>query len=187
MMTFSPVNPARLWCAALIALAAPPVGAYDTGSIGVFSDPSAGSCNITDVAAIVNVEVVLVNSAGATHVSFAVEEADGVRMTYAAETIHFNLKLGDTREGIQITFAACRTGTVHLATLRYSGTGTTTACEEIRVVPHPDVGSVRIYDCEQNPYTTPGGGFAFVRNDGACGCDVATEESTWGRIKSLYR
>ena len=74
-----------------------------------------------------------------------------------------------------------------LATILYTGTGTTSVCEAIQVVPHPDVGAVRIYDCLQNPFTMPRGGSALVRNDGGCICSTASDLSTWGRVKSLYR
>jgi hypothetical protein len=189
-MTLSTANPLCLWSlivAFLYVLMSTPVLAVNVGSIGVFSDTGGGDCNITDKVGVVTAEIVLVNSEGSTHVSFAVQESEGVEMVYADETVHFALKLGDTRGGIQITFGACLTGSIHLATVRYGGSGTTSACEAIRVVPHPTVGSVRIYDCEQNPYTATGGGSALVRNDGGCSCSVAAETSTWGRVKSLYR
>jgi hypothetical protein len=177
----------RLGAVLLVLAASPAAPQHDVGSIGVFSDPIGGSCDITDAFGVVTAEVVLVNSLGAVQVEFAVEESDGVEMVYANETVHFTLKQGSTRGGIKILFGACRTGSVHLATIRYSGTGTTGTCSDIRIVPHPSVGSVRIYDCEANPYTTPRGGAALVRNDGGCSCNVAAEPTTWGRVKSLYR
>ncbi len=175
-----------LFVALLILTAAVPVAA-GVGSIGVFSDAVGGDCNITDAAGLVRVEVVLVGSDGTSHVSFRIEESAGLGMTYAQELIHFGLKTGDVRAGIQITFGACLSGPVHLATIFYTGTGTTSACEAIQVMPHPAVGSVRIYDCFQNPFTTPRGGGALVRNDGGCACSTAIELSTWGRVKSLYQ
>lgn len=165
-----------------------PASAYEFGSVGVYSDAVGGSCTVTDVAGVVEVYVVLTGSDGAAQVAFAVRESEDLMMTYldGPSVVHFPLVLGNLHTGIQVTFGACRTGPVHIATLVYDGSGTTSPCEAIRVVPHPGKGAVEVWDCAQNRETAPRGGMALVSNDGGCVCDVATRTTTWGRIKSLY-
>jgi hypothetical protein len=182
----------RYWNAAAVAAlvaAASPAGAVGPGTIGVYSDTGAGNCNVVDAEGLVTVAVVLVNSDGATFTSFALEESDGLQMSYINESSPFQLTLGDTRSGITVTFGACLTGSVHLLTVRYNGTGTTSTCEAIGVVPHPGrpAGLIEVFDCTQTLYTASHGGTALVSDDGACGCDTPVADSSWGRVKSLYR
>jgi hypothetical protein len=172
----------------VVALLAAAPAAAQVGSIGVFSDAAGGDCNVVDVSGVVTTYVVLVGSGGAAYVWFALAESVGLQMTYLNETVHQPLFLGSTRSGIQIGFGACRSGAVHLLTVRYSGTGTTESCETIRVVPHPErpSGRVEVMDCTQTVHSV-GQGAALVRNDGGCNCTTPVDDSSWGRVKALYR
>jgi hypothetical protein len=183
----------RTWiaaCAGLLALLAVLSPAWaGPGSIGVFSDTGGGSCNVTDVAGVVTVYVVLVGGDGAAYVWFALEESPGLKMTWLNETVQQPLWLGTSRTGIQIGFGTCLSGASHLLTVRYSGTGTTSVCESIRVVAHPAraSGQVEVMNCAQVVQGVDFGGAALVRNDGGCDCSVGAEDTSWGRIKALYR
>lgn len=171
--------------AALIALAAPAAG--EVGRVGVFSDAVGGDCNLLDVAGYVDAEIVMVGSDGCVQVSFAVEEDPGVAMSVVREDLRYTLTLGTLHGGIRFVFGACETSPIRLATITYAGTGTTAGCAPIRIVAHPGLGTIEAWDCQPVAYTSQAGGVALVSSEGDCGCDVAAEASTWGRIKALYR
>jgi len=177
---------AALWAALLFA--SPAAAQPGPGSIGVYSDTGGTNCNVVDVAGVVSVYVVLVGGDGAAYTWFALHETPGLAMTYLNETVQQPLSHGNTRIGIQIGFGTCLNGPAHLLTVRYSGTGTTSTCQAIEVVANPAraSGRVEIMDCAQVVHTR-GNGAALVRNDGGCSCAVETSESSWGRVKSLYR
>lgn len=173
-------------CVAGLAMAQPNVG-----SIGVFSDAGASSCDITDVGGLVTAYIVHVNAAQANTSRFKLEPT-GVGLTLVGENVTSGmLSLGNVSNGITITYGSCRTTyPLLLVTLSYIGSGTTVGCGKLSIVADPAVpaGQVQIIDCSANErYIGAVAGSALVSTDGSCGCDIATEPTSWSKVKALYQ
>jgi hypothetical protein len=104
------------------------------------------------------------------------------------------LFLGSTHNasyGITITFVGCRDLPVYLGKMSFLASGSEPCCH-YDVLPGQAtlVNQLRIIDCDGNPVEIPYTSVTINPDEG-CPCDgllpVATEESTWGRVKSLYR
>lgn len=181
----------------LIAMAALCVAGFayadGVGHIGVYADAVAGSCDITDVAGLVTVYVVHTDADAANTSQFAIAQEPGVNMTYLSATNSLGLILGELSTGVTITYVGCKTTfPLELFSVQYFGTGSTDNCSKLMIVadPHLPSGQIEIIDCAQIPAVHqigPVGGSAMVNLTGDCGCDIATKETTWSRIKSLYQ
>jgi hypothetical protein len=174
--------------AMLLAIVATPALAQ-AEDLGLFADNAGLSCEVIDaVAGIKRVYVVHVNSAGATGSEFLVDtSASTMSLIVSAVPAGF-LSIGASDTGISIAYQECKIGTFLVLTMTFDNTGDTAACSRLRLLEDPTaVPPVRIYaDCSSIPHAFPGGQ-AIVNPDGSCPCNVATETTTWGNIKALYR
>lgn len=138
---------------------------------------------------------------GATGSRFRIENGPGATPTYVSEVHHFPQTMGDTQNGITVCYEGCIINTQVLVSITYMFHGTSDECSELRVVPHPDDETVEAMDCNYEPvadYVQD-----FMLTSGACGCSfmhdfpgtprsfgcapLPAEQSTWGRVKALYR
>jgi hypothetical protein len=75
--------------------------------------------------------------------------------------------------------------------LNFFVTGAIPACAELSIVPDPaePSGTVVVADCQDVVHAATGGTFFFSANGTCAGCGEpnAVEQSTWGKVKSLYR
>jgi hypothetical protein len=178
----------------MLGVASMAMAQANVGSIGVFSDQTATSCDITDVNLdFVNAYILHVNADEANTSEFMLTIDGDINMTFLSGTVNpAMLSLGQLQTGIVITYVGCKTSfPLLLATLQFFGTGTTTSCGKVRLVGSPNSGSgeVEVVDCNSNIIVLgPEAGSAMVHSTpGACNCDVATQESSWSQIKALYQ
>ena len=123
-------------------------------------------------------------------------------MTYRSEVHHLPGTVGDTQTGITICYGGCNGDPrVLLATITYMQYGTSENCSQLLVLPHPDAETVEETDCNFLPM--PAYVHDFTLSAPACGCSpivvlpgaarafgcgpLGVEQSTWGKIKALYR
>lgn len=163
--------------------------------IGVFNDSNGCTCQIFDHGpGLVTIAVIHVNSPGATGSRFAVPQSACMRLTYLAESPVFPGTTGNSQTGISIDYGRCHTGTFQVLTIQYFAQGLTEDCCYIKVLPDPSTSSGRIETINCNEETVFLSEFRDVINVGYdCWCNiepscypVATESSTWGKIKALY-
>jgi hypothetical protein len=160
------------------------------GNITVFADEAAASCSITDqTPGPITVYVMHTNMSGMAVSDFKVAESIGFLATYISETIETIGHVGDFRNGITLAYGTCRDGPLLLGSISYQGHGTSTPCSYLEVVawryPWPYT-----TNCTEHDYQAPPLGRLYVNaQPGECPlwCSVATEQSTWGRVKALYR
>ncbi|MFH1754816.1 MAG: hypothetical protein ABIA59_03855 [Candidatus Latescibacterota bacterium] len=164
------------------------------GSIGVYADPMATVCNLTDTApGLKLVYVVHVASPGATAAQFSIDEVHA--MTYLAEAvtapyIKIGTCAGPAGFGCAIAYGMCKASPNMIITLQYFASGLTAPCGYFRVVEDFSAGKTDVLttDCASPPnLLIATGGMAFINNNGSCPCDVPVEETSWGQIKSLYQ
>jgi hypothetical protein len=144
---------------------------------------------------------------GSTGARFKLVLGPGATMTYVSESISYSY-VGNTQTGISICFGSCLQGgqVQVIATVTYMSYGTDERCSELRLAPHPDAETVEVMDCNATPVTAwcadlqlltyPPVAFPcpctdyhkFPGNPHQFDCKpVSVENSTWGRVKALYK
>jgi hypothetical protein len=163
-----------------------------TGSIGLFADPGGTSCDLQDaLPGLYSVYVVHVFTPGATGAQFMVTWDPCMLMTYLSETVTPPyLQIGTSLTGTAIAYGACVGSPNMITTLQFFAQALTGPCCMMHVVADPTEIPPGIYvtNCDDPPLKLSAtGGEAYINNDGSCPCDVPTEETSWGQIKSLYQ
>lgn len=182
----------RILLIAMLVICTASLASAAVGNIGVFADPVGSSCDVQDAAGLVDVYVVHVNATAAITSQFKMTQDASIAMTYIAGTVNSSLLfLGDVRTGITITYVGCKTNfPLELVHIQYFGTGTTTSCAKLLIEADPttDSGEIEVVDCASVAHPLGMfGGSAMVNSTGDCGCDIATRETTWSKVKSLYK
>jgi hypothetical protein len=160
-----------------------PAAVANAGDLLILSDTASTDSTLLDgTPRTVNLYVVHAEqSGGATGVDFAVAGASGFTGVWLSETSSY-LTFGTSTTGIAVAYGGCLSEPVLVLTLTYQLFGTSAACSELRIV----ASSGRPF-----PLCLEGGGCFFETpcHAGALhvNCSVATEQTTWGRVKALYR
>jgi hypothetical protein len=107
--------------------------------------------------------------------------------TYLAETSPY-LTLGNSQTGIALSYGSCMPASPFLIlTIQYLVQGATPPGCEYWVVPDPttEYDNVMVVDCD-SVLRESYGGVAYINGFPGL-CTVGVEETTWGKVKSLYR
>jgi len=170
-----------------------PSSSLAIGSLGLFSDEAGTSCLLEDHSP-GTLDVYVVHTTipgGAVAVQFAVTVASGFTGTFLSATPAPGfLYLGDPSD-YAVAFGGCFIGTFLVATFQYQGYGTSESCSSLSLSPAPTspapgyVVSVACDCCVDILSTTP----IVINYQQNCPawCITGTEESTWGKVKALYR
>ena len=175
----------------LLVLAGATICAGDT--LGVYADNGGTSCNIVDYfAGIRPVYVVHTSYGGATASQFvAPRPACWTGAVWIGDSTPYcaGVGCGDSQTGITLVYGACKIGAIHVLTISYFVQGSSQSCCLYPLLPHPGSsgGQVEVADCDFNAGVAIGL-VATVNADATCPCGypVPVEETTWGRVKSLY-
>jgi len=187
----------------IVTLSAADSGAVE-GSIAISGQPNTNWCTLTDSGpAIRTVYVLHTFSLGAIASRFRIMNGPGATLTYLSETHPFASTIGDTQTGVSICYGGCFSGEHLIATVTYMGYGTSGLCSKLLVVPHPLSQTVEAINCNFDPVPTYVQDLAINTATGTCGCPlvhsfpgaaqaftcdpVATQPTTWGSVKALYR
>ncbi len=156
--------------------------------IGLFADTGGNDCNLVDNApGPFSVHVVLINHGGAAVCEFQVLGSRGFAGTHLSDTPVLGNPVGDSQNGIFINLMGCRTAPTHVLTINYNGFGLSSLCSTLEVIENGNAlpPTPSITDCVGTR------SLAFVKAmivnpTASCTCAVPVEETTWGRIKSIY-
>lgn len=173
------------FCALLIA----GLAFGQAGSIMIFSDPAFSDCNISDfVPTLVTTYVVHMYTTGATASQFRIESPCNF-MVYLGETYIFPTVIGNTQVGVSIAYGSCHVGPIHLVTISWFAQGITPPCCLMSVVEDPGAlsGQIEAVDCAQFKFFPTGGQAIINGQPNECWCSVPVQETTWGRVKAMYR
>lgn len=172
--------------AGCLALCATPVR---PDSIALYEESWGGTCAKASVPVLNTVYVFHENTTGATMSSWRIQNDTG--MTGLGSTCGQLSIAGDVFTGITVNYGACVTGTFLICTVDFVKvtTGPVPDCYNLRVVEYPGESTPIVLDCGQNEVPAGGGYFTFdIAEKFDCDdCATASESSTWGRVKSLYR
>lgn len=183
--------------AILLLLAAAPALAQQGGLIGIYPDnPGFMECNLTETVGVSNyVYVVHTIYPEATQSQFMLlhnwVEAALVGVDYGT-----NLHVGDIFTGVIVMYGGCKPLPHLLVTITFLPTAATQGCRLFQVLADPATfsGSIETVDCQGN--TLIGAGGLMCVNEPLCcisadpyDCQppLASEQSTWSRVKALYR
>ncbi|HKW13802.1 MAG TPA: hypothetical protein VJS69_04880 [Candidatus Krumholzibacteria bacterium] len=170
----------------LTAAAGPALGA---GSIGVYADAGGSNCEISDPGGGALQLIYIVETNDLVPVggsAWKLEWDAGMTMTWIGETTPY-FHVGSAKDGISMTYSPCQGGTFLIDTVSMTSAGTSTPCSHFRLVDHPTQGLIIARCSSYDPMPLiPGDG--IVNADATCHCNLsATEPTTWGRVKALYR
>jgi hypothetical protein len=158
------------------------------GTIGVYADLTGANCHVADaIPGLTGWNVVHTNTAGATASQFMIPLPSCNLATFLSDTPVFAVTIGASQTGVAIGYGACLAAPIHILTMNMFTSGITGPCCAITVIPDPNVpsGQIEVVDCGNNLIF--GSGFtSYINGNSTCPCTVATEESTWGQVKSLY-
>jgi hypothetical protein len=165
-------------------------GVPGAGTIGLFADPQAASCNLFDQSAgLMTFYVVHVLTSGAAAAQFGAPIPSCMTgASYLGESSPFGAVIGNSQTGVAIGYGACLSGPIHLLTIRLFVQGLSEPCCLYPVIPALGYGDTKVWmvDCDENELEAASA-YAVVNPIGACQCSsVKTEDATWGKIKSLY-
>jgi hypothetical protein len=159
------------------------------GVITLSDTPDGGGCEVFDNApGLLSIYVVHVFSSGATACQFwAPMPSCMTGAVWLSDTAQFPVVIGNSQTGVAVGYGACVQSPNLVLTINYFAVGTTQNCcyYEVQPDPHVPSGQIEVVDCASNLVFAPGGGI-IVNPDQSCYCAIRVEETTWGRVKSIY-
>ena len=173
-----------------VVLSLVPMTAY-SDTIGVYDDPQGTECNISDVTDLMKeVYVVHKSSQGTTGAQWsAPKPACWTNASWLSDTAVWPVVVGDSQTGMRLAYGLCQTGAYLVTTIYYFVDGTSPACCQYPLLPHPDLpsGQVEVTDCNFNIQWGVGL-TSTINGDETCPCGypVPVEKMTWGKIKALF-
>jgi hypothetical protein len=180
--------------AVLMVLCVVRVAHGQTEKIALYADAWGSDCSITDTApGVVEVHMIHVGSVGSTGASFrAPMPACWMGAVWLGDVISPPFLIIGTTQGnfIDVAYRTCVVSPIYIGKINFYGVGTGDPCCEYPVLPSyfPTVIAV---DCTPlfGPEVPIGGGSVTINENSNCPCNppLATEETTWGRVKALYR
>jgi hypothetical protein len=140
---------------------------------------------------------------GATASRFRLALSPGATMTYISEVPSFS-SLGNTQDGITLCYGSCVDDFGFLlVAVTFQSFANDQNCSQVMILPHPSSESIEVINCLGQPEIAYGKNLFILAPGGICGCPVAhlvpgtpqvfgcapvpVEETTWGRVKALYR
>lgn len=159
------------------------------GTIMVFSDTNGLDCDFHDNApGLCPFYVLHFAMPGATASQFAAPKPSCYLATYLSDTSVFAVTIGNSQSGVAIGYGACLPAPVHILTINYFCQGLTQECCFYDVVADPATpsGQIEVVDCSENLLIGWGGTSVINPAPWCCCRCTPTEDSTWGKVKSLY-
>ena len=159
--------------------------------IGIYAEQTGGACSVTPVPVITTLYVVALQSTGTDGAAFKVNAAIPAGITpIGASPINF-ICVTDCNpyEGAG-AIRTCSADAWPMYSLTFLTTGPVnlSTCNHLTVTAYPGQSTPALQDCADNIMPATGGSFSFVSGPGQCSdCALATEPTTWGSVKALYR
>ena len=170
----------------MCALVAGSANAQST-KIELSADVNRTSCELVDQGGFFTIYVFQTGSFQSTAVRFkAAKPACWLGATWVGDSSTY-VSLGNSQTDWSVAYGACKTLPVLVGQINYQAAGASLPCCEA-VVTAPPIEFVYT-DCSFAEHPLVPGQKVVINPDQSCPCNLplATEQSTWGRVKSLYR
>ena len=154
------------------------------GRIAIFSDAALTDSSLADVFPphIADIYIAHVDHWGVVASQFKTVAEDGFDGIWSSETSPYLTAGGTSPNGIYIWYGACITSDIVILKVTYLLPATSSPCSRLRVVPYPDSQpKIICVGCDMAELPCDSGGSLRVN------CTVPTAQTTWGRVKALYR
>jgi hypothetical protein len=171
--------------------------ATDGGRVALYSDASLSQCTLSDAgpgtADIYVVHRIAGSDAaayGVVGIMFSLAPSAGFNGTWLEDIVPAGmLGNGISPSGIAVGYISCRSVDTVVLNARYQIYGTSSTCSNLEAAPHPNNCCIITSTCTFQDFLEVDGGRLVINADQSCLCDatVATESTTWGRIKAMYR
>jgi hypothetical protein len=168
--------------------------AQEGGFIGLYADAAATSCNLVSTpASLLQVYIFHMRHTGMTASQFAAPVPDCLNASWLGDQGMWPTQIGNSQDGLSLGYGGCLAAPTYLMLINYFVEGDVDPCCLYPVLPDPHRadGEIVGVDCSGN-LVVIGGGTAVVNANAGCSCSdggdpVLVEETTWGRIKMMYR
>ena len=166
----------------LLAMSSATPATAETRRLAIYADEGLTQSTLDDYVPRTVTLYVLDTGDYATGVQFSVRPTGGFTGVWMSETSVY-LVAGDSRTGISIAYASCYTLPAVALTMTYQLLGTSSACSELRLEPADG------RPCVVSPDTFCAWVESCITSLGhlKVNCPVATQTTTWGMVKALYR
>jgi hypothetical protein len=178
-----------------VAVFAAPAIAQDR--IELYADRNASSCAIVEPVSppIVQVHVFITGPVGATGVRFTAKKPEcWVGATWLGDALEpGELNASNSQYDWSIAFGGCTVPNepYHIGAISYQISGQALPCCIVTAYPSAPLGYFVFSDCSFVEHTLEPTRTIVVNPNESCGCrsgfKLAVEETSWGRVKSLYR
>jgi hypothetical protein len=175
----------------LLALAAPAFAQINplVGDLSVYADDQGSVCNINanGGGAFMQLPVIQKFSGGAGSGNVAIRFK--ITVPTGMSIIGFNtiyVPVGSVVNDLSVAFGVCISTTTVVGQLQVLSNTASPTCSYISVVAADNFATPIAADCSFGEYPMKTGQ-AIVNPDGTCQCSVATQPTSWGKVKALYR
>ena len=167
---------------AILALAAPVFA--QNGYVGLFADANHSDCDIYLAGGFMPFDtwIWFIHPLGVQAAEYRIVAPSYVILSTVTTNPEISVTLGDPVSGISVAFYGCNIGWVWTQRIACYLTGPGPGY--VMIDKRPEVPAIQLCSCELGFPIYP----ATVLNHLAIGqgCQIATEESSWGAIKSLF-
>ncbi len=158
------------------------------GIISIFGDVAGNSCNLVDTNNPNNFFLVHMVTPGATAIQFQAALPACYQGIWLSDQKPYPVTVGDSQTGVSVAYGSCVSAPIHVLTVVAFGGGTP-ACCMYPITPDPGSasGTIEVTDCSFVDHTGVPSYNGIINSNATCVCgDPPVEETTWGRVKSLY-
>jgi hypothetical protein len=174
----------------ILAISVPAFAQYPdgaTGDISAYADEAGTSCALVSNGGFAPVPLYIVHKfsdgGGATGSRFKVTVPASIQVFGFNTTF---VPIGNITSDLSLGYGTCITATTSLGQVTAFSGSATPACSYVSVVAADNFSDPIATDCSFGEYKVETGQ-GIVNVDGSCACNIATQPSTWGKVKSLYR
>ena len=161
------------------------------GRLLLFSDESLSECALSDDGPqVADIFVVHDHSLDTRLIRFRLIASQGFTGTWLGDVLPSGITegLGDSKTGIQLTYASCPEQPQIILRVKYQMLGTSSVCSSVRTAEYPGTSFIEMMSCHFDNWPVDADTL-YVNPNETCPCatSVAVRSSTWGRVKALYR
>lgn len=167
------------------------------GRIMLYSDAGLSECSLTNMGSGITDVYVVHSTSGTdganldfTGIVLRLTPSTGFNGAWLEDIVPAGMSSnGTSPSGIGIGYGTCRFGELLALHVRYEMQGPSLSCSFVEAVPYPSYPWIIETTCGEGLEFPVDDGRIFVNPDSSCPCEapLATEPTTWGRIKAMYR
>jgi hypothetical protein len=174
---------------AILSLAFTGQAAAQANKIELYTDVNRSSCEVADQGfALVTIHAFETGPTKSTAIRFkAAKGACWAGATWVGDTTDY-VQVGNSQTDLSVAYGFCLQPPIHVAQINFIVTGGAAACCEL-VATQSFPGAFVHTDCLFGEYAITAGQKVVINPNDSCRCQqpLATEPSSWGRVKALYR